>query len=419
MKKIFLVLFSLTLVTSTWAQTQRSSLRGKTKDGKTLTVQYYQGTVEDRIESVKYQLVDELQDEIKSLQANVKDLQNRLDAANKQVKQLNLQKEQSSNNQNDLATLNQQLAEKTEEITQLSNQLDSMVNELNQAQDENNRLQVQLDSIRYVLTVKSQKKESPQKSPIIGIEAGVGAILLGTSVNDPWVKDITLGEQAAIYFGTACLSESFPVSVEAGVGFQRISMATHRNPCETTHDGFIDNDHDHCQAIYTFDNFTESLSLNYIGIPIRLCFGQPIKDRVSVYAKLGATPSINIGTPTLVGDGTYSLKGHYPGWNVTLEDIEELGFVSHHDFYEDNKVETEIKKFNLWGNLAVGAYMPLKVVPIVLNVGFKLDVPIMQIGSTSFIDNGIQLPERHTGLLQNGGRVWIPTFEIGIVYTLK
>jgi len=62
MKKIFLVLFSLTLVTSTWAQTQRSTLRGKTKDGKTLTVQYYQGTVEDRIESVKYQLVDELQD---------------------------------------------------------------------------------------------------------------------------------------------------------------------------------------------------------------------------------------------------------------------------------------------------------------------------------------------------------------------
>lgn len=419
MKKIFLILFTFTFATSVWAQTQRSTLRGKTQDGKTLTVQYYQGTVEDKIESVKYQVVDELQDEIKGLKANVKDLQNRLDAANKQLKQLNVQVEQSSNSQNDLAILNQQIAEKTEEITQLSSQLDSMVNELNQAQEENNRLQVQLDSIRYVLTVKSQKKESPQKSPIIGIEAGLGAILLGTSVNDPWVKDITLGEQAAIYFGTACLSESFPVSAEAGVGFRRISMAAHRNTCETVQNGFMDNDGDPCQAKYTFDNFEESLSLNYIDIPIRLCFGQPLKDKVSVYTKLGVTPSINIGTPALVGNGTYSLKGHYPGWNVTLENIEELGFVSHHDFYEDNKVETDIKKFNLWGNLAVGAYLPLKVVPIVLNVGFKLDVLIMQIGCTSFIDNGIQLPERHTGLLQNGGRVWIPSFEIGIVYTLK
>ncbi len=417
MKKIFLILFTLTFATTAWAQTQRSTLRGKTKDGKTLTVQYYQGTVEDRIESVKYQLVDELQAEIKSKQTVVNDLQYQLNKANKQIEQLNSQLKQL-NSPEEYAAVNNQLAEKQEEISQLSNQLDSMVNELNQAQEENNRLQAQLDSIQASFAVQSQKKDLPEKTPVVGIEADLGAVLLGTSVIAPWVKEITTGMKAAVYFGTARLSESFPISVEAGVGFRRFSMAAHLNPCDSIIN-FQDNDHDNCNALYTFGKLNENLSLNYIDIPIRICIGQPVKDRVSVYAKLGVTPSLNIGSPSIIGNGTYSLKGHYPQWNVTLENIEELGFFSNHSFYEDNSVETAINKFNLWGNLTVGAYMPLKAAPIVIKAGFKLDYPILKIGSTTFKDNGIQLPERHTGLLQNGGRVWIPSFEIGIVYTLK
>lgn len=418
MKKIFLVFFTLVFVTSAWAQSQRSTLRGKTKDGKTLTVQYYQGTVEDRIESVKYQLVDELQAEIKSKQNIINDLQYQLNKANKQIEQLDGQLNQL-NSPEEFATINQQLAEKQEEVSQLSTQLDNLIDELNQAQDEKNRLNAQLDSLQTVLIVQNHEKRQPEKTPVIGFEAGLGAVLLGTSVNDPWIKEIRSSLQANIYYGTERLSESFPISIEAGIGFRRFSLAAHLKPCDSIIENFTDNDYNNCNVTYTFGELGENLTLNYIDIPIRICIGQPIKDHISVYAKLGVTPSLNIGTPSIVGNGAYSLKGYYPAWNVTLEDIEELGFVSDHKFYDDNSVETTINKFNLWGNLSVGAYLPLKVVPIVLNVGFKLDVPIMQIGSTSFIDNGIQLPERHTGLLQNGGRVWIPSFEIGIVYTLK
>ena len=79
MKKILLTIAITLLVTVAWAQSQLTTVRGKTKDGKTIKVEYYQGTVEDYVESVKYQLVDELQ-------AKVADLQTKLDAANKQIK---------------------------------------------------------------------------------------------------------------------------------------------------------------------------------------------------------------------------------------------------------------------------------------------------------------------------------------------
>lgn len=419
MKKLFLILITLVLSTSAWAQSQRSTLKGKTKDGKSLTVQYYHGTVEDLIESVKYQVVDELQAEIKNLKANVRDLQNRLDAANKEVKQLKNQLGQSTSNQDDMAALNQQIAEKNEEIDQLNSQLDVLLEELNQVQEENSRLQARLDSIIEEQASRRWVQAVPAKTPVIGVEGGLGAVVLRAGDNNVWANDLTMGGHVAVYYGTARLTESFPISFEAGVGFRRFSMATHLSQYECRDQGYIDTDGDAFEAIYGFNGLSERLSVNYLDIPVRICIGQPIKEQVSVYAKLGVTPSLNIGTPAIEGSGLYSVKGYYPAWNVTLEDIAELGFVSNKDFYQQNEVVTDIKKFNLWANLAVGAYMPFKNAPVILNVGFKLDYPILQLGETSFKGTGMIPHQWHTGLLQKGGKVLIPSLELGLVYTIK
>lgn len=420
MKKLFLILFTIVLSASAWAQSQRSTLRGKDKDGKTLTVQYYQGIVEDRIESVKYQLVDELQAEIKNLKYNIKDLQNQLDATKREVKELNKQLGKTSGNQGDVTALTQQIEEKNREIAQLSAQLAGLNNDLKLVQDKNNRLQDLLDSIKAMPTPNIPKEPRPQKTPVIGVEADLGAVLLGKSANELWAKDITMGTQLAVYFGTARLSESFPISFEAGIGLRRFTMAAHLSQCEYRDDVLIqDKDGDSYMAIYSFDGLSERLSLNYLDIPIRICIGQPAREQVSVYAKLGVTPSLNIGTPAIDGKGTYGVKGYYPDWDVTLANIQELGFENGRNFYKENEVVTEINKFNLWANLTLGAYMPFKGSPVVLNVGFKLDYPILQVGETNFKDDTKQPHKWHTGLLNNGGKVLIPSFEIGLVYTLK
>ena len=84
MKKLFLILVMTATAATAFAQSQLSTVRGKTKEGKTIKVDYYQGTVEDVIQSVKYQLVDELQAEVKSLQNQTKTLQGKVDEANNQ-----------------------------------------------------------------------------------------------------------------------------------------------------------------------------------------------------------------------------------------------------------------------------------------------------------------------------------------------
>ncbi len=507
MKKLFLILIMTAAVATTWAQSQLSTVRGKTKDGKTIKVDYYKGTVEDVIQSVKYQLVDELQAEKKDLQSRANTLQTKLDAANKQVKELQKRLDdcvdpsevQRLRNQlaekdntikglrKDIAALNKQLEEcdkvtdtvpalaelrkqlkqKQDTIFMLSKQViklnkdkESLKNQLADCGDQSNcnELQIQLEekdaqiakneriidslkSIKPVIqvpcddkikklqaeikekekTIDNLNKEladckkgvtKPVKSPAIGLEVGFGPAFPGSSVAEPWAKEVKSCLQADVYFGTARLSESFPISVEAGLGFRKFGMAARLNEYSTTVDA-VDSDGDSYKAIYAFNGLEENLSLTYLDIPIRLCIGQPAKERVTAYVKLGVTPSIKMAS-TFVGKGRYSLKGYYPQWDVTIENVAPLGFGSDMDCYEG--VEPEIGMFNLWGNAAFGAYVPFKGSHVVLNAGVKLDYPFLGIGTFNASNN---LPDGKAGLLQNGGKVIIPSVEVGLVYTIK
>ncbi|MBR6877782.1 MAG: hypothetical protein IKM95_00150, partial [Bacteroidales bacterium] len=79
MKKLFLFLVVSVVTATAYSQSQLSTVRGKTKDGKRIKVEYYKGNVEDVIQSVNYEVVDELR-------AKVKTLQEDLDKANKELK---------------------------------------------------------------------------------------------------------------------------------------------------------------------------------------------------------------------------------------------------------------------------------------------------------------------------------------------
>jgi peptidoglycan hydrolase CwlO-like protein len=525
MKKLFLILIMTATVATAWAQSQLSTVRGKTKDGKTIKVDYYKGTVEDVIHSVKYQLVDELQANVKDLQGRTKTLQTKLDAAEKQVKDLQKQVNNSGNSaeeqqlrnqltekdkevkklKKDIADLNSQIealqkddmsetvaslreqltekeatislvnkqvvklnadvvqlnkdkeelnqqietlskqGDKTKEIQRLNKQVEeknAQISQLDAQIAKNERVidslkrnktvvvpndkDKQMQELRNQIatkdaTINSLKKDlancgkgitKPAKTPVIGLEVGFGPAFPGSSVAEPWAKEVKSCLQADVYFGTARLSESFPISVEAGLGFRKFGMAARLNEYNTTLDA-VDADGDSYQAIYAFEGLDENLSLSYFDIPIRLCFGQPAKDRVTAYAKLGLTPSIKVAS-TFEGAGKYSLKGYYPQWDVTIENVEPLGFGSDMNCYDG--VEPEIKGFNLWGNVAFGAYVPFKGSPIVLNAGVKLDYPFMGFGTINAASN---LPDGKAGLLQNGGKVIIPSVEVGLVYTLK
>ena len=125
MKQLFLILIMTATVATAWAQSQLSTVRGKTKDGKTIKVDYYKGTVEDVIQSVKYQLVDELQAEAKNLQGKTKTLQTQLDDSKSQVKDLQNQLK-NCGDATEAQRLRNQLAEKDKQIKKLNNDMDAL-----------------------------------------------------------------------------------------------------------------------------------------------------------------------------------------------------------------------------------------------------------------------------------------------------
>lgn len=454
MKKLFLTLIVIGATLCVQAQSL-STVRGKTRDGKTVEVKYYHGTISDQIESVQYQLVDELQARINTLQSDAKSLQQRIDAANTELRQL---RSQVAGGNADAERLHQEIAEKSATIDSLNQQKASLNGELLQLEAQRLELQARYDSLlvkkqslqdekqsledekqlllnekqswedeRQSLLSKPKQEpkvvvvqagEKPDKTPVIVVELGADPVFMGNSIGDNWAKDTRLGGHAAIYYGTPGLSESFPVSIEIGVGMRRFGMGAHQDMLFDTLDCTDRFGHDY-HAYFSTSDLKEKLTLTYLDIPIRLCFGQPAKDRLTAYFKIGITPSINL-LSNLNATGTYDLAGHYDmidnePCNVTIKNDRLLGFVCD-DYYEEATLN--ISRFNLWGNAAFGVYVPLKGTHLLLNAGVKADYSILSIGTMS-ISHFDGTPLRKSGILNNGSRVFIPSVEVGLVYTIK
>ena len=126
MKKLFLILMMTGLTLTAMAQSQLSTVRGKTKDGKNLKVQYYKGSVEDVIQSVSYDLVDELQAKSNKLQAD-------LDAAKKEIK--NLQASGGGGDATELKNLRKKVKDYEKENANLTKQIKDLKKQLGKADD--------------------------------------------------------------------------------------------------------------------------------------------------------------------------------------------------------------------------------------------------------------------------------------------
>jgi len=371
--------------------------------------------------------------EKKQLKQQIADLKNNADRLNTQINGLKSQ----------LNSLNNDLARKNDSINTLKNQLaqdggnkpvvtvvnvsdttinkrtyqrlrDSIVSQdaairgldksLAECEKRVNDLQKQIDNMPTTGTTMAK----PAKTHSIGIEGGVGPAFMLDKMTAGWDKGVKPAWNVTLYYGTPRLADKFPISFEVGLGIRGLSFAMHHNASVCTMDA-VDADGDSFQAIYTYGELSEKLKLTYFDIPIRLCIGQPAADRVTAYFKLGITPSIKVSSK-FDGEGSYSLKGYYPQWDVTLENIPELGFGNDIDCYKVG-VEPNVRKFVLWGNVAAGVYVPFGKSGLVLNGGVKLDYPFMSL---------IQAKDGSSCQMENiAGKTLIPSLNIGLTYTIK
>lgn len=484
MKKLFFILIMSAMAATTMAQSQLSTIRGKDKNGKTIKVEYYQGTVEDYIESVKYQVVDELQ-------TKAKDLQSKLEKANKEIETLKKQASNSNNNNNadlknlqnqlakkeaDVKSLNAQLKNLNDDIASLDGQVEALGDQVTALRSENQNLQTTIQNLQkgqqssvnkqtgYVvenqqlrdtiakrdkaikereLEIKNMESQlasantrlnqqikecerqiaaiqndvhglgKPLPTATISLSAGIGPVFVSNAkLGELWSKDVATAKYFNLNYATARLTDAFPISIEVGLGIESYKMGAHINACQVSVERQVDLDGDAYTAIYDFSNISETASLTYLNVPISICLGQPAKDRVTAYFKLGLTPSVNIGKK-FDGVGTYSLKGYYPQWDVTLEDVEPLGFGSNKDFYEDAGLNPS--KFVLVGHAAFGTYVPLSS-KLLLKAGMKCEYTFMQVAPE--LNGSLPFAVGQSNLVA-GAKMFVPSLELGLVYTLK
>ena len=414
MKKIFLII-AATIMVSTAAQSQVLTVKGKTREGKSINVQYTKGAGQDYIESVKYQLVDELKAENQKLRNTNNDLQYQLNKANKKIDNLNEQlKNSGDSGKSD--EMQEQLTQKQNEIDELNARIEALNKQLEAVEQDNSNLHNQLDSIKKVNRELSLNKQRRGKSPVIGVEVGMGSVLMAASkLNNPWEKNgLTWNKQADIYYGTGQLIDGFPLSAEIGIGFRSLPISAIVKEHEINDTPIVyDDENKPFRPLYSFYDYAEKLTSNCVELPIRLCIGQPNKDKASLYAKVGVTPSLILSSK-LATNGSRSIKGEYTNWNVIFEDIEELGFTS--EEVDDSQTVTADKTFNLWASAAFGAYVHLGS-SLFFNVGAKVDYPILKANTfEKSSKEGITLPN---GVTSYSGTMFIPNLQAGIVYTLR
>lgn len=494
MKKLFLILVMTAVAATTMAQSQLSTIRGKDKNGKSIKVEYYQGSVEDYIESVKYEVVTDLQNkqkelqnqvtkkdsEIKTLNSQVKDIQGKLNTANTEI--ANLKKKISEGGNNNAATkeLQNQLSDKEKEVQNLTNSINDKNTQIANLEAEkkglastneklenekkalqttienlmkgNSNTNALMDSIaKHKTTIKNleyeikkkdvdltvankkleqqikdcnRQKDSiinncsggsvkPLPTPAIGLSVGLGPVFVSNSkLGEVWSKDVATAKYFNISYATARLTDAFPISIEAGVGIESYKMGAHINACQVNVERQMDADGDNYTAMYDLGNISETVSLTYLDIPISLCLGQPEKNRISAYFKLGLTPSINLGKK-FNGEGTYSLKGYYPQWDVTLDNVEPLGFGSGKNFYDGAEINPA--KFVLIGHAAFGTYVPLSK-QLLLKAGLKCEYTFMQVAPKLNSELPFEVGQCN---VVAGAKMFVPSVELGLVYTLK
>lgn len=194
----------------------------------------------------------------------------------------------------------------------------------------------------------------------IDVSPGISAIKNSNLQSEIWKSEINFG-----YNFNVGLFRSFSswVKVKLGVGFSSFST-------NLTGDGeiqspqFEDIDNDIYFETLTLSNAEYNINPMYLTVPLVLELGNPNINKIGYYVDFGIEYAylINENNST---SGSYTTKGTYPKWGVTIENVPELGFYSARNLNS----EWSIQKNNYSVKGGAGITIPLSGIVI-----FKIGV---------------------------------------------
>lgn len=361
MKKAILIFTLVVVSTQVFPQ---NKVRGSYK-GKEIQIDYYSGQPADIIR-VEYELVNDLNREITVLKSQ----RERLDQRLRQLQEENIQLRSSSNRadskqskivdslrlqmnreRDEIARQKLLLTEKEQELEKMKNERILLLQRIDSLQKENLRLTNQASASFYY----DQKKYYPGS---VNATVGLGGPFLFSNLlsHDFWERGLNIMQQYSVYYESPQINPTLPLSLQIGVGISHYRIERYFAHYEETINGLVDMDQDSYDAICSYYNVREKLSLLYLDIPLSMVWGKPNPSKVSFWGKLGLNFSFNVQSQ-FTGEGTHSISGYYPAWDIVLYDIPELSFAQNKKSYSG--VRYNPRTFVLWGTLSGGIYIPL------------------------------------------------------------
>jgi len=451
---LFLLLFSL----SAFSQTQTVS---GTLNGKKLKVTYLKGDLHDHIYTVEYEALTDMEKKLNNLKTEKTQLENKYIALDKKNKELDAIISNFNSGGNNPSPKNcdfllDTIKSKNSEILNLNKKIyDLTMNGCKELEKENEKLKkekAELDTKLKNLDnqiaslqsdIKSKESEimkkeqensnlkeklwncehppSEKNSSLLALSYSASMPSMHNNLinNNIWTQDNSLSNQFRLIFETP-MSPTNNYSFGFGLGITNYKLSAHFSNFNETVNAQIDKDNNDYNAICSYTNVKENVSLLYLDIPISLTYGQPKKSNISCYGKIGITPSFLL-SKNFQGEGTYNISGYYPDWSVTLHNIPELNFNSNAACYAN--ANYTLNTFVLWGDISAGVYIPLskETGKYLLKIGAKCDyslTPLSKQLDESFVKGSTYKIEQSNILSGSGNRIFSPGVEFSIIYKL-
>jgi hypothetical protein len=170
------------------------------------------------------------------------------------------------------------------------------------------------------------------------------------------------------------------VKIKAGVGISGYKNTLKANG-DAPQQSFTDIDNDTYTETLTLTNVEKESSPMYLSIPLIFEFGNPNIDKTGFYVDIGFKYSFLINE-NYSSSGSYSTKGTYGQWEVTLENVPELGF------YNDKSLESNAAFKNSNYSLIAGAgiFVPVSSA-VIFKGGIVTNIGLADIGKNSVTNN--------------------------------
>lgn len=172
------------------------------------------------------------------------------------------------------------------------------------------------------------------------------------------------------------------VKAKLGIGISSYNI-TLTGSGEIQSPEFEDIDRDTYTELLTLSNGIHKVNPLYLTVPISIEFGNTNISKIGYYVNLGFEYSFLLNENNKTS-GSYTTKGNYPQWGVTLENIPELGFYSQRDL--ESGLSLHKSNYSISGG--AGITVPLSGV-LIFKLGLTGKMGLKSIGADSSKNNEI------------------------------